>query len=54
MEWDGDKNDLVIAEFGKFGVIDVNTCNIVDEVIGWHYKPMQTDKLSEIFGITQN
>ena len=48
MSCHGDKNDLVIAEFGKFGAIDVNTCNIVDEVIGWYYKPMQTDKLSEM------
>jgi len=44
----GDKNDLAIAEFGNFRVIDVNTCNVVDEVIGWHYKPIQTDKLSEM------
>ncbi len=42
-----DKNDLIKAVFGSFAVIDVETLEEVDEVIGWHYEVIITDEVSK-------
>lgn len=39
--------DLVKAVFGKFVVINAETLEAVDEVIGWHYEVIPTDALSK-------
>lgn len=39
--------DLVKAIFGKFVVINSETLEAVDEVIGWHYEVIPTDALSK-------
>lgn len=59
-DWEGKKiweNDILIGHgndrdlskvlFGKFYVIDVETLNRVDEVIGWHTEVIETDALSK-------
>lgn len=38
--------DIVKAVFGKFTVINAETLEAVDEVIGWHYVVIPTDSLS--------
>lgn len=43
----GNKDDLVKAVFGKFFVVDVETLERIDEVIGWHYEVIPTDALSK-------
>lgn len=43
----GNAKDLVKIAFGKFYVIDVETLERVDEVIGWYYEPIMTDALSK-------
>ena len=40
--------DLVKVVYGNFGVIDVETETAVDNVIGWHYEVIPTDKLSKV------
>lgn len=43
----GNDRDLSKVLFGKFYVIDVETLNKVDEVIGWHTEVIETDTLSK-------
>lgn len=43
----GNRNDLVKAVFGEFYVIDVETLEKIDRVIGWHYEVLPTDSLSK-------
>ena len=43
----GNDRDLSKVSFGKFYVIDVETLNRVDEVIGWHTEVIETDALSK-------
>ena len=38
-------SDLVKAVFGEFTVIDMETEEEIDDVIGWHYEVLQTDAL---------
>ena len=40
-------DDLSKVSFGKFYVIDVETLNKVDEVVGWHTEVIETDALSK-------
>lgn len=42
----GNQEDLAKAVFGEFGVRDVETGSIVDEVSGWHYEVIPTDEIS--------
>ncbi len=42
----GNPEDLVKVAFGEFGVRDVETGSIVDEVIGWYYEVVPTDAIS--------
>ena len=42
----GNSEDLVKAAFGEFGVRDIETGSIVDEVVGWHYEVIPTDAIS--------
>lgn len=42
----GNPVELVRATFGEFGVIDIETEMVTDEVIGWHYEVIYTDELS--------
>lgn len=42
----GNPQELVRAVFGEFGVTDLETENVTDEVIGWHYEVIYTDELS--------
>ena len=43
----GNSKDLVKAVFGKFAVINAETLESIDEVIGWHYEVIPTDALSK-------
>lgn len=43
----GNPKDLVKAVFGDFYVIDVETLEKVDKVIGWHYEVIPTDAISK-------
>ena len=45
----GHKNDddLVRVVFGEYSVIDVDTLETVDRVVGWHTKVIETDALSK-------
>ena len=43
----GNPNDLVKAVFGEFYVIDIQTYEKVDTVIGWHYEVIPTDAISK-------
>lgn len=45
----GHKNndDLVRVAFGEFNVIDVDTLETVDRVVGWHTEVIETDALSK-------
>lgn len=43
----GNRNDLVKAVFGEFCVIDAETLEKIDRVIGWHYEVVQTDGISK-------
>lgn len=40
------KDDLAVVEYGEFFVIDAETYNRVDKVIGWHTHVLKTDVLS--------
>lgn len=42
----GNRNDLVKAVFGEFYVINTETLEKIDRVIGWHYEVIPTDSLS--------
>ena len=42
----GNPKDLAKAVFGEFGVRDIETGSIVDEVVGWHYEIIPTDAIS--------
>ena len=42
----GNPQELVRAVFGEFGVTDLETESVTDEVIGWHYEVIYTDELS--------
>ena len=42
----GNPVELVRATFGEFGVTDLETETVTDEVIGWHYEVIYTDQLS--------
>lgn len=42
----GNPVELVRATFGEFGVTDLETETVTDEVIGWHYEVIYTDGLS--------
>ena len=39
--------DLVKAVFGEFNVIEVESEEVIDSVIGWHYETIPTDALSK-------
>lgn len=39
--------DLVRAVFGEFAVIDVDSLEEIDGVIGWHYEVIPTDEISK-------
>lgn len=39
--------DLVKAVFGEFNVIEVESEEVIDSVIGWHYEVIPTDELSK-------
>ena len=43
----GNKKDLCIVCFGEFGCIDFDSESAVDTVVGWYYKPIETDTLSK-------
>ena len=43
----GDEKDLSKAVFGGFYVIDVETLEIVDSVVGWHTEVIETDEISK-------
>ena len=43
----GNKKDLCIVCFGEFGCIDIDSESVVDTVIGWYYKLIETDALSK-------
>lgn len=42
----GNRNDLVKAAFGKFGVINMETEEVVDNVVGWYCEVVPTDEIS--------
>lgn len=42
----GNPVELARATFGEFGVTDIETETVTDEVIGWHYEVIYTDELS--------
>lgn len=39
--------DLAKAVFGEFNVIEVESEEVIDSVIGWHYEVIPTDELSK-------
>ena len=43
----GNQKDLVKAVFGEFNVINAETLEVIDRVIGWHYEVVPTDTLSK-------
>lgn len=43
----GNSEDLVKAVFGEFNVINAETPEVIDRVIGWHYEVVPTDALSK-------
>lgn len=43
----GNPKELAKVVFGKFAVIDAETFESIDEVIGWHYEVIPTDNLSK-------
>lgn len=45
---DNNPEDLVKVVFGEFAVIDADSLEAVDGVIGWHYEIIPTDEISEI------
>lgn len=43
----GNDEDLARVVFGEFNVIDIETLEAVDRVIGWHTEVIETDALSK-------
>lgn len=43
----GNNKDFVKVVFGEFNVIDAETLETVDKVIGWHTEVIETDMLSK-------
>lgn len=43
----GNSEDIVKAVFGEFNVINAETLEVIDQVIGWHYEVVPTDALSK-------
>ena len=43
----GNKKDLSKVAFGKIDVIEVESLEKIETVIGWYYKPLETDALSK-------
>lgn len=43
----GNSEDLVKAVFGEFNVINAETLEAIERVIGWHYEVIPTDALSK-------
>lgn len=43
----GNSEDLAKAVFGEFNVINVETLEVIERVIGWHYEVVPTDALSK-------
>lgn len=43
----GNSEDLVKAVFGEFNLINAETLEVIDRVIGWHYEVVPTDALSK-------
>lgn len=43
----GNQKELVKAVFGEFTVINAETLEKIDNVIGWHYEVIPTDALSK-------
>lgn len=43
----GNSEDLVKAVFGEFNVINAETLEVIDRVIGWHYEVVPKDALSK-------
>ena len=43
----GNPEDLVKAVFGEFNVINAETLEVIDRVIGWHYEVVPTNALSK-------
>lgn len=41
-------NDLAVIQFGEFSCVDIEFEEKVDRVIGWHYKPLETDAISKL------
>lgn len=43
----GNSEDLVKAVFGEFNVINAETLEVIDRVIGWYYEVVPKDALSK-------
>lgn len=43
----GNSEDLVKAVFGEFNLINAETLEVIDRVIGWHYEVVPTDALGK-------
>lgn len=43
----GNPKDIVKAVYGKFTVINIETQERIDKVVGWHYEVIETDALSK-------
>ncbi len=43
----GNSEDLVKAVFGEFNLINAETLEVIERVIGWHYEVVPTDALSK-------
>ena len=44
----GNPDDLVKVAYGEFDVVSIETEEIVDRAIGWHYEVVPTDALSKM------
>ena len=47
LQGNGNPKDLNTVVFGKLRVINIEPLGVVDDVIGWYYKPLETDTLSK-------
>jgi hypothetical protein len=47
LQGNGNPKDLNAVVFGKLRVINIEPLGVVDDVIGWYYKPLETDALSK-------
>lgn len=43
----GNNTDLSKVVYGEFGMIENETLEVIDIVIGWHYEPIPTDAFSK-------